>query len=138
MSEKRQRLLDVLWRAIRDLERYRDTYTSEQIGSDPDARRLVLHALYEASQACVDLGLHTLVEQGLEAPQTYQEVFTRLEAGSILAPDLARRMRGWAGLRNVLAHMYSGVDMTLIAATLRDELGDLTEYARAMDQPADQ
>ncbi|MFZ5470279.1 MAG: type VII toxin-antitoxin system HepT family RNase toxin [Myxococcota bacterium] len=126
----------MLWRAYRDLERYRDQYDSARFLSDHDAQRMVLHAMYEASQASIDLGVHLLVHRGEEAPSSYQEVFTRLESAGLISQDLARRMRGWAGLRNVLAHFYPVVDMTRVEAVLRNELVDLSEYARALTEPA--
>jgi uncharacterized protein YutE (UPF0331/DUF86 family) len=132
MGEKLDRLLDVLWRAIRDLERYRDSFAPDRVLADRDVQRMVLHALYEATQAAIDAGIHVLVARGDEPPATYAEVFTRLQAAGALPAELAARMRGWAGLRNVLAHFYSVVDLARIDAVLRGELADLADYARAL------
>lgn len=133
MSAKAQRLLDVLWRAFRDLERYRDARAPEEFLSDHDAQRTALHALYEASQACIDLGIHVLVERGLDVPATYREVFQRLSGAGLIPRELAARMEEWAGLRNVIAHFYAVVVPEKIDRVLRNDLGHLADYARAVE-----
>jgi uncharacterized protein YutE (UPF0331/DUF86 family) len=132
VTEKGQRLLDVLWRAVRDLERYRDQHGTAEVLADRDLQRMILHAMYEASQAAIDLGIHVLVTRGEEAPESYQQVFALLASARLIRPQLAGKMRGWAGLRNVLAHFYPVLDVARIDAVLRGELGDLEEYANAL------
>jgi len=41
-------------------------------------------------------------------------------------------MRGWAGLRNVLTHLYLEVDHARLHEVLLHELGELEEFARAV------
>ncbi len=41
---------------------------------------------------------------------------------------LAKRPRDWAGLRNVLVHMYLRIDPEVIWQTLEQDLPDIEEY----------
>lgn len=50
----------------------------------------------------------------------------------MLPPDLAKKMEGWAGLRNVLVHMYLDVDHATIHEILRNDLDELEAFARAV------
>lgn len=89
---------------------------------------MVLHALYVAAQAAIDLALHAAADAEQPSASTYQQAFERLAAAGRLDAALAKRMMGWAGLRNVLAHHYVSIDYARIAATLAHELPDLEQF----------
>lgn len=129
-GEVLRRRISVLLDALADLRRYRDRFDAKSLQSSRDAQHMVLHALYVAAQAAIDIALHAGAASELPAASTYQESFQRLADSGRLPAELASRMMGWAGLRNVLAHQYATIDLARIAATLAGELGDLEEYAR--------
>ena len=57
-----------------------------------------------------------------------------LRAEGVLDASLADSMQGWAGLRNVLTHLYLEVDHARIHEILRSELGQLERYAAALSR----
>jgi uncharacterized protein YutE (UPF0331/DUF86 family) len=124
----RQRL-DVLLDALADLRRYRDTLGLDALRSDRDAQRMVLHALYVASQAAIDIAFHVAADAEQTLSPTYREIFGRLVDAGLMARPLADNLAGWAGLRNVLAHHYTSIDLTLIHRTLAEDLDDLEQLA---------
>lgn len=126
-----RRRLALLQDALADLRRYRSKYDAKALGTDRDAQHMVLHALYIAAQAAIDIALHAAADDEQPTSTTYQQAFERLAATGRLDRDLAERMRGWAGLRNLLAHHYATIDYARIAATLQNELGDLEQFAVA-------
>jgi uncharacterized protein YutE (UPF0331/DUF86 family) len=126
-----RRLLDVLLDNLGDLRAYRARITREQLHHDRDAQHLVLHALYLAVQSTIDLALHVGADAGLAQSVTYQDAFRRLGASGLIDPQLAARLTGWAGLRNVLAHLYPVIDHGRIYDAL-DELSDLEAFARTV------
>ncbi len=125
-----RRRLDVLLDALADLRRYRSRFTASDIATDRDVQHMVLHALYVAAQAAIDIALHAGAAQEQEQSITYQQAFERLANAHLLDPALAKRLMGWAGLRNVLAHQYATVDFARITATLANDLGDLEALAQ--------
>ena len=129
--------LGVLLDALSDLRRYRESVALERLQNDRDAQHMVLHAMYLAVQASIDVALHAAADAKLPAGQTYREAFARLRAAGLLERGLADRMEGWAGLRNVLAHHYATVDYALIHAALASDLGDLEEFAAAASRWVD-
>jgi uncharacterized protein YutE (UPF0331/DUF86 family) len=135
----RQRL-DVLLDALADLRRYRGSVTRQQLESSRDTQHMLLHAMYVAVQACIDVALHALADAEQPAGSTYREAFERLGAAGLLDADLARRLEGWAGLRNVLAHHYASIDFALVHDALIKDLPDLESFAIAaeawLDAPA--
>jgi uncharacterized protein YutE (UPF0331/DUF86 family) len=124
-----RRRLSILQDALADLRRYRAKYDAAALAADRDVQHMVLHALYVAAQAAIDLALHAAADAEQASPTTYQQAFERLAAAGRLDHGLAVRMMGWAGLRNVLAHHYANIDYARIAATLANELPDLEQFA---------
>lgn len=130
-SDKARRLIQVLLDALSDLERYQRRFTEEELASNRDAQHMVLHAMYLAVQATVDLAMHVAADRGLPQPPTYRAVFRQLADAAVIAAPLATRLEAWTGFRNVLAHFYSVVDYARVYAAL-DELDDLKDFARAV------
>lgn len=125
-----QRRLGVLLDALADLRRYRTRYDVAALTSDRDVQHMVSHAMYVAAQAAIDIALNAAAATEQVQAVTYQQAFERLATAGLLDQDLAKRLMGWAGLRNVLAHQYVTIDYARIAATLAGDLGDLEEFAR--------
>jgi uncharacterized protein YutE (UPF0331/DUF86 family) len=120
----RQRL-DVLLDALADLRRYRDSVSRAKLAADRDTQHMVLHAMYVAVQAAIDLALHALADSEQPLGTTYREAFRQLAAAGRIDPRLADELEGWAGLRNVLAHHYASIDYDLIHTALCDDLHHL-------------
>lgn len=88
--------------------------------------------LHLAAECALDLASHLIADKGWQTPVTYREAFRTLEQRGVLPPDLAKKMEGWAGLRNVLVHMYLDVDHATIHEILRNDLDELEAFARAV------
>jgi uncharacterized protein YutE (UPF0331/DUF86 family) len=130
-ADKARRLSQVLLDALADLERYSRKFTEAELSSNRDVQHMVLHAMYIAVQATVDLAMHVAANRGLPQPATYRAVFRELADAEIIAAPLASRLEAWTGFRNVLAHFYSVVDYARVYAAL-DELDDLRDFAQAV------
>ena len=132
-QETLRRRLALLQDALADLRRYRAKYDANALRTDRDVQHMVLHALYIAAQAAIDIALHASADGEQTASTTYQRAFEQLAANGRLDHELARRLMGWAGLRNVLAHQYATLDYGRIANTLANELPDLEQFAALVD-----
>jgi uncharacterized protein YutE (UPF0331/DUF86 family) len=126
----RQRL-DQLLDALADLRRYAATVDRIQLSTQRDVQHMVLHAIYVAVQASIDLALHVLADREAAGAPTYPDAFRQLAQEGLLDTKLAERMVGWAGLRNIVAHQYTSIDYGRIHDILTQELGELEAYARA-------
>jgi len=130
------RLLNVLLDALGDLRRYGSQVKIEDLREQRDAQNMVLHALYLAIQSAIDLSFHIIADEGLPRPTSYQQAFLELGDAGLLDAGLARRLAGWAGLRNVVAHSYPVIDLDRVHRAIREELGDLEEFARQTERLA--
>lgn len=96
--------------------------------ADPGIHDLAERYLHLAAEAAIDLANHWLADRGLRTPDTNRDTFSVLEEAGEITGDLADRMRGWAGFRNVLVHQYATIDHGVSYRAIRDELDDLFAF----------
>ena len=85
-----------------------------------------------AAECCIDLAHHLIADRGWRSPRTYRETFEILRDNGVLDAELCVAMQGWAGLRNVLTHLYLDVDHARICDVLERELDQLDRFAVAV------
>lgn len=95
MRERLQRL-DV---NVRELERFRQMYTTEDIRRDPHLEWALRYGLLEAIQIVIDLSCHVVSEKNLGVPATYAECVDLLRRARLLDDELADAVSGMVGLR---------------------------------------
>jgi uncharacterized protein YutE (UPF0331/DUF86 family) len=95
--------------------------------------------LHLAAECVLDFAHHVIADRGWKTPETYREAFRILEAEGVLTSERAREMEGWAGLRNVLVHLYLDVDHERLYEILTRNLDQLEAFAaevsRAVSRP---
>lgn len=87
--------------------------------------------LQVALQCMIDLSLHVLADDHGETPEEYGAALTALAHHDVIATALADRLADAARLRNLLVHLYLGVDQGRLWDALT-RLADLDEFAAAM------
>ncbi len=105
--------------------------------ADPALQAPAERHLQLALQCAIDIALHILAADTDRTPEDYGTAFRELAAVGVLEEELADRLRLAAGLRNVLVHAYLDVDPARIWRHL-DRLGDLEDFAHAVDSYLDQ
>lgn len=93
---------------------------------------LIERYLHLAVDCLVDIANHILAGRPLKAPESYREAFSLLAREGLIAPELARRLEGWAGFRNVLVHLYLDIDHRRAWQAIQQDLGDLAEFRVAV------
>jgi uncharacterized protein YutE (UPF0331/DUF86 family) len=91
--------------------------------------------LERAIQQCVDLAAHVASSEPDGLPPTNMaESFSRLARAGILSEDLAARMRGAVGFRNISVHAYQKIDWAIVYSIVTERLEDFREFARAISR----
>jgi len=90
MKERLQRL-EV---NVRELERFSQRYTSQDVRRDPHLEWALRYGLLEAIQIAIDLSCHLVSEKNLGAPATYAECVEMLRRARILDDHLADVISG--------------------------------------------
>jgi uncharacterized protein YutE (UPF0331/DUF86 family) len=126
--DRRLAKLEELLRNLRSLVgEGRDRFLSDA-GLQAEAERW----LQLAAESTLDLAHHLIADRGWTTPTTYRDAFLVLEQEGVIPPELARQMEGWAGLRNVLVHLYMDIDHQRLWECLTEDLDQIEDFARAM------
>lgn len=123
-----------LEQAMSDWERYQ-SISLKELKTDRDKRNMVLHAMLVAIQATIDIANHLIAERSLRKPSTYRESFEILSDEGVIPTELANSLSDLAGFRNVLVHIYWGLDLDEVHGVLVSELKHLREFReRAVEE----
>ena len=98
--------------------------------ADPAIHDLAERYLHLATEAAIDLANHWISTVGLRPPETNRDTFSVLEEAGEVSSDLAEKLRGWAGFRNVLVHQYANIDHATSYRAIRDHLGELRSFGQ--------
>lgn len=85
-----------------------------------------------AVEACIDIAHHLIADRGWPTPSTHRDAFRILAERGVLETRAAAEMAGWAGLRNIIVHLYLDIDHVRLHEALRTELDQLSSYATAV------
>lgn len=125
--ERVNALLERLEQEIARLQKAAQRSADELLG-DVDSMDAVKYRLVVAIEICIDLGEHIIASEGLRAPDSFAEVFAILGESGYLEARLADSLGDMARFRNLLVHVYLGVDDRRVVEILKTRLGDFDTY----------
>jgi uncharacterized protein YutE (UPF0331/DUF86 family) len=132
-----QEKLESLARCVRRIELKRPPNLDLLVG-DPDLQDILVLNLTRAVQLCVDIGSHVISDTDAAAPQTMGEVFSTLQTLGVISAELASRLRGAVGFRNIAVHNYDRVDWAIVFAISSRYLDDFRTFAAAVVREQEQ
>ena len=103
--------------------------TAAALRDDQDALDLVSFNLMLCVQSAADVASHVVSDEGWRPAATLADAFDRLGEHGVISAATARAMARAAGLRNVVAHGYASVDVTLVFAAASAGVTDLEAFA---------
>jgi uncharacterized protein YutE (UPF0331/DUF86 family) len=115
--------------ALDDWEKYQ-SFSIEELREDRDKRNMVLHAMLVCIQSAIDIATYIIAQKGLEKPSTYRETFEILGKEKIINRELADELSDLAGFRNVLVHIYWGLNFEEVYGILQNDLEILKEFIK--------
>ncbi|MCX9076282.1 MAG: DUF86 domain-containing protein [Candidatus Methanoperedens sp.] len=115
--------------ALKDWEKYQ-SISIEEIRSDRDKRNMVLHAMLVSIQASIDIATYIIAAKGFEKPSTYRETFEILAREKIIPEELGDELSDLAGFRNVLVHIYWGLNLEEVYGVLQNDLRSLKKFIK--------
>lgn len=124
--------LSVLDEAVGHLRRLGRRFDSfRAFRSDVDTRELCVHYLRIALEAMLDICRHFLAAVGVSLAELDTTNLIELagEKG-LLEAAFAYKIRGMAGMRNAIVHVYWRLDYEAVYRAVTEGLRDLDEFAR--------
>ena len=88
--------------------------------------------LQRACEQSIDLANHTIKAFKLGLPKESRESFRLLAIGKIIPLELAHRLEGMVGFRNILVHEYQRMDIELMIKVIEHHLDDLVEFTNCI------
>jgi uncharacterized protein YutE (UPF0331/DUF86 family) len=104
----------------------------EEFLADKRSRDLASFYLFLAIQECIDLASHWVSDADWGPADDAASAFDILADHHAIDRDLAERMRGAVGLRNLIAHGYPAVDHSRIQSEYREGVASLRELLSAV------
>jgi uncharacterized protein YutE (UPF0331/DUF86 family) len=121
--------LEKLRELIAQLQTFR-TLTLEEYQSDWMRRLAAERALQLAIECVFDTGDLLIAISGARKPDRHSDVMEILRDEHIISRDLAERLAGSVGFRNILVHGYLHVRNSLVHYHLMHSTPALEEFAR--------
>ena len=95
-------------------------------------RRYTERMLHMAVDACVQIGIDLLTQEGLRSPANYHDVFIVLGERGILPQDTVDCMTALVEFRNLLVYEHSTVDDMMVYGFAKKRLDDFVDFARVI------
>lgn len=80
-----------------------------------------------------DINNHIVVEKGQRPPEDYTSSFVRAAEVGLISKELANRIKGSGGMRNIIVHEYMEIDDDKVYNTLPLAISDFREYIKQAD-----
>ena len=117
-------------KSLNRLEQFQK-YTMEEFILNSDNYAIAEHHLRISLEAVFDLSRHLLVKTGLGKPNDYRDILILLSKNKIIPLDFMEKIKGMAGYRNRLVHMYNEIsheELYKIITTRLDDIRELTAF----------
>lgn len=83
-----------------------------------------------AIQALMDLAQMVIIEEKFKRPEENQEIISLLYEKKIISRNLASRLDGIVGFRNILVHEYGKIDKEKVYNYLQNKIVDIKDFRK--------
>jgi uncharacterized protein YutE (UPF0331/DUF86 family) len=97
-----------------------------------DIQESVLFNIQMAIQNCIDIAAHIISDEGFGVPGSTNEMFYLLEENGYLDNEITEKMVKAVGLRNLVVHEYSKIDLERIFEATQKDITDLNEFLKSI------
>lgn len=100
----------------------------EKISGSLKEQWTVFYGLQISIKVVIDVGNNMLASIGENQIEDYADIIDKLGKFEIIPVDFAKKIKGMAGLRNILVHEYGIIDIKKIYDILQNNLGDFEDF----------
>jgi uncharacterized protein YutE (UPF0331/DUF86 family) len=84
--------------------------------------------LQRIAEQAIDIANHLIKKEKLGLPKDSKETFQILAEAKIIPDELAARLKGMVGFRNILVHDYRKIDLGIMLDVIEHRLDDLIDF----------
>ncbi len=85
-------------------------------------------------ECAVDINNHVVVETNNRPPEDYRSSFSKAAEAKLITAELAQKIQGSAGLRNVLVHEYMDIDDRIVYDSVPLMMENYREYLKQVNK----
>ncbi len=115
-------------RCIRQIRTYYAIPSDKPFETDFMKQDAIAANLQRATEQTIDLANHAIRKGKLGLPKDSRDSFGILTAANIIPSDLAEKLKGMVGFRNVLVHDYRELDLSIMKDVIEHRLDDLIRF----------
>ncbi len=109
-----------------------DNRTGDLLRSEAVVRAATERMIQALVDLAIDINGHIASSVLGRSPATGRESFDLLVAANVITAELAAALKPSVGLRNVLVHLYTDIDVDLVASSIDEMIEHFGEYVRAV------
>ncbi len=84
--------------------------------------------LQRAAEQAIDLANHVIRKEKLGLPKESKESFEILARVKVIPQELADKLKGMVGFRNIMVHQYQEMDLKIMVDVIEHRLDDLVFF----------
>ena len=77
-----------------------------------------------------DINTHVILESGERPPENYSSSFIKAAEVKLINNELANKLKGSGGMRNIIVHEYMEIDDKKVYEVIPTAISDYKEYIR--------
>jgi uncharacterized protein YutE (UPF0331/DUF86 family) len=115
-------------RCIKQVRRYYVMPSETPFEEDLMKQDAIAVNLQRAAEQVIDLANHVIKKRKLGLPKESRESFEILAGANVIPRDLADKLKGMVGFRNILVHQYEDLDVKIMIDVIEHHLDDLVVF----------
>lgn len=120
--------LKILENNVKELQAFKKRFSLVDIRSDKSREWALRYGFLETIQIVIDVSCHLVVKYNLGNPASYSDCIDLLKRHEYIDEQLADKLFGMIGLRNILVHEYIIVEAEKLYYLLNN-VDDFKEFA---------
>ncbi len=116
----------------RCIRRIREEYEADPELQDWTHMDAMTLNIERACQAAIDMAMHVVSREHLGVPESSGAAFELLKEGDYITADIAERLEGMVGFRNVAVHQYQELDKSVLRWVAESGWKELVKFCRQM------
>jgi uncharacterized protein YutE (UPF0331/DUF86 family) len=115
-------------RCIRQIRKYYAVPSEVPFETDFMKQDAIAANLQRAAEQAIDLANHVIRKGKLGLPKDSRDSFEILAGAGAIPKELALKLKGMVGFRNVLVHDYRELDLNIMKDVIEHRLDDLIRF----------
>ena len=115
-------------RCIRQIRNYYSLPSDKPFEADFMKQDAIAANLQRAAEQTIDLANHVIRKEKLGLPKDSRDSFEILATTNVISSELAAKLKGMVGFRNILVHDYRELDLSIMKDVIEYRLDDLIRF----------